>query len=34
MVPIWCVEGSHGVMLIDAAARKVISEDYYQEKRA
>ncbi len=32
MVPIWCVEGSHGVMILDGSSGKIISEDYYQEK--
>ena len=33
MVPVWCVEGSHGVMILDATTGKIISEDYYQETR-
>jgi len=33
LVPIWCVEGSHGVMILDGTSGKVISEDYYQENR-
>ena len=31
LVPVWCVEGSHGVMILDGFTGKVISEDYYQE---
>lgn len=33
MVPVWCVEGSHGVMILDGMTGKIISEDYYQESR-
>jgi hypothetical protein len=33
MVPVWCVEGSHGVMILDGTTGKIISEDYYQETR-
>ncbi len=33
MVPVWCVEGSHGVMILDGTTGKIISEDYYQESR-
>lgn len=29
-LPIWCVEGVHGVMIIDAGTGKVVSEDYYR----
>lgn len=29
MVPVWCVEGKHGVMLLDGVTGKIISEDYY-----
>ena len=29
MVPVWCVEGKHGVMILDGITGKVISEDYY-----
>lgn len=29
-LPIWCVEGVHGVMIINAGTGKVISEDYYR----
>lgn len=28
--PIWCVEGIHGVMIVDAGTGKIISEDYYK----
>lgn len=28
-LPIWCVEGVHGVMIVNAGTGKVISEDYY-----
>ncbi len=28
--PIWCVEGVHGVMIINASTGKIISEDYYR----
>ena len=28
--PIWCVEGIHGVMIVDAGTGKIISEDYYR----
>ncbi|MGD0056374.1 MAG: hypothetical protein ABSB83_00770 [Methanomassiliicoccales archaeon] len=28
--PIWCVEGIHGVMIVNAGTGKIISEDYYQ----
>jgi len=28
-LPIWCVEGTNGVMIVDAAAGKIIEEDYY-----
>ncbi len=31
MVPIWCVEGKHGVMILDGITGKVISEDYYDK---
>ncbi|MFP4546419.1 MAG: hypothetical protein ACLFPN_06180, partial [Methanomassiliicoccales archaeon] len=30
-LPIWCVEGVHGVMIINAGTGKIISEDYYRE---
>lgn len=29
-LPVWCVEGIHGVMVINAGTGKVISEDYYR----
>ncbi len=29
-IPVWCVEGVHGVMIINASTGKVVSEDYYQ----
>jgi len=29
MVPVWCAEGKHGVMILDGITGKVISEDYY-----
>lgn len=29
-LPVWCVEGVHGVMIINAGTGKVISEDYYR----
>ena len=28
MVPVWCVEGTHGVMILDGITGKIISEDY------
>jgi hypothetical protein len=28
--PIWCVEGIHGVMIVNAGTGKIISEDYYR----
>lgn len=28
-IPIWCVEGIHGVMILNAGNGKIISEDYY-----
>lgn len=31
-VPVWCVEGTHGVMIINAASGKALSEEYYDEK--
>lgn len=30
--PIWCVEGTNGVMIVDAATGKIIKEDYYCRK--
>jgi hypothetical protein len=30
-LPIWCVEGIHGVMIINAGTGKIISEDYYRD---
>jgi hypothetical protein len=32
LVPVWCVEGKHGVMILDGITGKVISEDYYDKK--
>ena len=29
-LPVWCVEGIHGVMLINAGTGKIVSEDYYR----
>lgn len=29
-LPIWCVEGVHGVMIVNAGTGKIISEDYYK----
>jgi hypothetical protein len=29
-LPVWCVEGVHGVMLINAGTGKIVSEDYYR----
>jgi hypothetical protein len=29
-IPIWCVEGVHGVMIINAGTGKIVSEDYYK----
>jgi hypothetical protein len=29
-IPIWCVEGIHGVMIVNAGTGKIISEDYYR----
>ena len=29
MLPVWCAEGKHGVMILDGITGKVISEDYY-----
>ena len=31
MVPVWCVEGKHGVMILDGVTGKIISEDYYEK---
>ncbi len=28
--PIWCVEGVHGVLIINAGTGKIVSEDYYK----
>ena len=28
-LPIWCIEGTNGVMIVNAAAGKIIEEDYY-----
>jgi hypothetical protein len=30
-LPIWCVEGTNGVMIVNAAAGKIIEEDYYEK---
>jgi hypothetical protein len=30
-VPMWCVEGLHGAMVINAVTAKVVSEDYYNK---
>jgi hypothetical protein len=32
MMPVWCVEGKHGVMILDGISGKIISEDYYEKK--
>ncbi len=32
MVPVWCVEGKHGVMILDGISGKIISEDYYEKR--
>jgi hypothetical protein len=32
MVPVWCVEGKHGVMILDGLTGKIISENYYEGK--
>jgi hypothetical protein len=29
-LPVWCVEGVHGVMIINAGTGKIVSEDYYR----
>lgn len=29
LVPVWCAEGKHGVMILDGITGKIISEDYY-----
>jgi len=29
-LPVWCVEGVHGVMIVNAGTGKIISEDYYK----
>jgi hypothetical protein len=29
-LPIWCVEGVHGVLIINAGTGKIVSEDYYK----
>ena len=29
-LPVWCIEGVHGVMIINAGTGKIISEDYYR----
>ncbi len=29
-LPIWCVEGVHGVLIINAGSGKIVSEDYYK----
>jgi hypothetical protein len=30
-LPIWCIEGVKGVMILNASTGKIISEDYYRE---
>jgi hypothetical protein len=30
-VPMWCVEGLHGVMVLNAVTAKVVSEEYYRK---
>jgi len=30
-LPIWTVEGSNGVMLVNAVTGKIIKEDFYRE---
>jgi hypothetical protein len=30
-VPIWCVEGTKGVMVINASNGKVLSEEYFRD---
>jgi hypothetical protein len=30
-LPVWCVEGSNGVMLVNAVTGKIIKEDFYKE---
>ncbi|OPX63034.1 MAG: hypothetical protein A4E30_00673 [Methanomassiliicoccales archaeon PtaB.Bin215] len=30
-VPIWCVEGTKGVMILNASTGKVLSEDYFRD---
>jgi hypothetical protein len=30
-LPVWCVEGSNGVMIINATTGKVVKEDIYRE---
>ena len=30
-LPVWCVEGSNGVMIINATTGKVVKEDTYRE---
>ncbi|MDD1771301.1 MAG: hypothetical protein LUQ09_00080 [Methanomassiliicoccales archaeon] len=30
-IPIWCIEGTKGVMVINASTGKVLSEDYFHE---
>lgn len=29
-IPIWCVEGIHGIMIVNAGTGKIVSEDYYR----
>ncbi|MFH0816495.1 MAG: hypothetical protein V1934_06750 [Methanobacteriota archaeon] len=31
-VPMWCVEGLHGVMVLNAVTAKVVSEEYYSKQ--
>jgi hypothetical protein len=30
-LPVWCVEGSNGIMLVNAVTGKIIKEDFYKE---
>ncbi|MBI5000743.1 MAG: hypothetical protein HZB92_04350 [Euryarchaeota archaeon] len=32
-VPMWCIEGLRGVMILNAATGKVVSEEFYSEER-
>jgi ribosomal protein L34 len=29
-IPIWCVEGVHGIIIVNASSGKIVSEDYYR----